>query len=120
MACKTKNTTTKKTAKTNKKKTIASSEFSFFAPDAESVYLAGDFNNWDTGKDSMRKFKGNIFKKKLKLKPGSYEYLFYVDGQWQLDPQNPERNGNTYGGENSVITVGEDVVQQQLKTPRGQ
>ncbi len=113
MACKTKknSTTKKKSASKAKRKVIITSEFSLFAPDAGKVFLAGDFNDWDTGKHSMRKYKGNIFKKKLKLKPGRYEYLFVVDGHWQLDPQNSERQANGFGSENSVITIGEEVVQ---------
>ena len=113
MACKTtkKSATKKKAGTKTKRKIITSSEFSFFAPDAKAVFLAGDFNNWDPAKHSMRKYKGNIFKKKLKLKPGSYEYKFVVDNEWLLDPQNPEKQANDIGSENSVITISEAVVQ---------
>jgi 1,4-alpha-glucan branching enzyme len=113
VACKTKKKSTIKKKKTTKakRKVIISTEFSFFAPDAKEIFLAGDFNDWDTGKHSMRKYKGNIFKKKLKLKPGRYEYLFVVDGQWQTDPQNSERQANVFGSENSVVTISDDVIQ---------
>ena len=49
--------------KTAKKK-LASTEFTLHAPEAQDVYLAGDFNNWDPQQYSMRKFKnGNCTKK---------------------------------------------------------
>ena len=90
-----------------KKKTIPSTEFSLFAPDATEVYLAGDFNGWESdSKDyKLRKFKGDIWKKKVTLKPGRYEYQFVVDGQWWCDPENDNRVTNPYCTENSVVEV---------------
>jgi len=95
---------TKNSAKP-KKQAIPSIEFSLYAPDAKEVFLAGDFNNWDDGKDRMRKFKTGFCTKKVKLKPGRYQYRFVVDGEWLTDPENSERETNEFGSENSVITV---------------
>lgn len=88
----------------------SSIEFSLFAPDASEVFIAGSFNNWEPSlKDyRMRKLKDNIWRKKLDLKPGSYEYQFVVDGNWWTDPANPDRCTNLYYTENSVITVKKD------------
>jgi 1,4-alpha-glucan branching enzyme len=33
--------------------------FEFLAPDAQKVYLAGDFNNWDPKTNLMKKDKGD-------------------------------------------------------------
>lgn len=110
MACKD----TKKCAPQKKKsstKKIASTEFILHAPEAHEVFLAGDFNNWDPQQYSMRKFKNGDCTKKLKLKPGRYEYQFIVDGNWWTDPANPERNSTEFGSENSVIFIGDDVYQ---------
>ena len=114
VACKTKKTcktTTakKKAAPAKKKKTIESTEFSLLAPDANEVFLAGDFNDWNPTQYAMRKFKNGVCTKKLKLNPGRYEYKFVVDGEWWTDPQNKNRQ-STELGENSVIEVGEDVI----------
>lgn len=107
--CKTKaKKATKPAAK--KRKAILSTEFSLHAPDAKEVYLAGDFNDWNPTKDSMRKFKTGKCIKKMKLKPGKYEYQFIVDGDWWTDPSNPSRSINEFGTENSVLIVGDDVV----------
>lgn len=112
MATKTKNKATKKGAKKTTaspaaKKTAASTEFSLYAPAVNEVYLAGDFNNWqpDAKDYRLRKFKGDIWKKVLKLKPGRYEYQFVVDGQWWCDPENDNRVTNLYCTENCVIEV---------------
>lgn len=89
------------------RKTIPSTEFRIHAPGANEVFLAGDFNNWESNsKDfQMRKFKDNIWKKKVKLSPGRYEYQFVVDGNWCPDPVNPERQSNPFASENSVLTI---------------
>lgn len=105
----------KTTAKNTKKKTSIlkrvskklspSTEFAVTVPEANEVLLVGDFNNWDGSDYRMRKFKGGVCKKKVKLKPGRYEYRFIVDGNWWTDPENPNRQANEFGTENSVITI---------------
>ncbi|MFH1217189.1 MAG: glycogen-binding domain-containing protein [Pseudomonadota bacterium] len=115
MACKSKTcktTTTNKSAATVKapRKSVQTTEFSLEAPDASTVFLAGNFNEWNPTEHAMRKFKGGKFVKKLKLNPGKYEYQFIVDGQWWTDPVNPNREINSFGSENSIIEVGEEVV----------
>jgi len=102
-----KKTSTKAASSRVKKKTTPSTEFSLFAPDVNQVYLAGDFNDWqpDAKEYRLRKFKGDIWKKKAKLKPGRYEYQFVVDGQWWCDPSNDNRVTNPYCTENCVIEV---------------
>lgn len=103
----TKKAPMKKNAIKAKKKTIPSTEFSLHAPDVNEVYLAGDFNDWQTDAKNyrLRKYKGDMWKKKLKLKPGTYEYLFVVDGQWCCDPENYNRVINPYCTENCVVEV---------------
>lgn len=105
-----KTSATKKTKKSKPRKTIQSTEFSLFAPEASQVHLAGDFNNWDPAAYPMRKFKKGIHTKKVKLEPGRYEYKFIVDGQWQADPENNNRLVSDIGSENSVLEIGEEVV----------
>lgn len=95
-------------SKTCKQSTIpaaTSHEFSLMAPEASEVYLVGDFNNWENGKDKMRRLKSGLHKKSKKLKPGRYEYRFVVDGQWWSDPVNEQRCPNGFGEENSVIEI---------------
>lgn len=89
-----------------KKTPAPSTTFTLLAPEAREVFLVGDFNNWRPDELKARRLKGGIWRKALTLKPGSYQYLFLVDGQWWTDPDNAARVGNPFGTENSVITVG--------------
>lgn len=100
MTCGTKNCTPAKTKKNNQ-----STEFTLVAPDANEVYLVGDFNNWDGNGFKMRRYKNGVFKKKAKLHAGQYQYRFVVDGEWWTDPSNPNRQANAFGSENSVLTI---------------
>jgi len=64
--------------------------FSLKAPGADQVFLAGDFNNWDTTSHPMTKAGKGSWNKSLLLQEGSYEYKFIVDDQWEIDPKNHE------------------------------
>lgn len=81
-------------------------EFVLVAPNAQEVFVVGEFDGWDTHKNRMRRFKDGVWKKKINLPAGSYEYRFRVDNDWQADPECPEQRCNPYGTKNSVITVG--------------
>lgn len=47
---------------------------SFDLPEAREVYVAGDFNSWDTQSLPMNKTKEGVWKVNLKLPSGRYEY----------------------------------------------
>ena len=79
--------------------------FEFIAQDARKVYLAGDFNSWDTNKTSMKKDKKGIWKATVSLKPGRYEYRFLVDGNWENDPSCAGCVPNEFGSQNCVKIV---------------
>jgi 1,4-alpha-glucan branching enzyme len=72
---------------------------------AKTVTVAGDFNNWDPHAHSLKKGKDGTWRASLHLKPGRYEYMFVVDGDWREDPLNPNRVPNPHGGFNSVCDV---------------
>ena len=95
-------------AATRKKATVKktpSTEFTLFAPDANEIYVVGDFADWNTDKYRMRKLQTGLWKKKVPLKPGRYEYRFVIDGNWHTDPENISRQPNPFGSENSVLIV---------------
>ncbi len=79
--------------------------FSIFAPKATKIYIAGDFNNWDTKKLSAKKDSRGIWRAKVNLKPGRYEYKFFVDGSWVNDPSNPKKEITPTGEINSLVEV---------------
>ena len=75
-------------------------------PRAESVQIAGDFNNWQPEKTPMQKVDaGGAWKAKLTLPVGKYHYRLVVDGQWQQDPYNKLTELNPFGEFNSVVEV---------------
>jgi len=81
--------------------------FSYLAPEAQSVSLAGDFTGWEQAPVSLKKDKKGLWKTAIPLSPGRYEYRLLVDGQWRDDPQCPNRTPNQFGGENCVCIVNE-------------
>jgi 1,4-alpha-glucan branching enzyme len=79
--------------------------FTLNAPEADTVFLCGDFNNWDEKKHPMKKDQWGLWKKEVILSPGRYEYKFKVDGRWQIDPENRALCQNDYGTLNHVIEI---------------
>ena len=69
------------------------------------VFLAGDFNNWSPTATPMQEIDG-IYEITLYLKQGKYGYKFIVDGQWMADESADEFIDDGYGGQNSIIFVG--------------
>ena len=79
--------------------------FSFRAPEAQSVLLAGDFTGLEQSPVALQKAKDGVWKKTVTLPPGTYEYRLLVDGQWADDPQCAERRPNSFGSQNCVRAV---------------
>ncbi|HUK82741.1 MAG TPA: protein kinase [Verrucomicrobiae bacterium] len=80
-------------------------EFSIKAPGATQVFLAGQFNNWDSTATPMRKETNGEWIATMQLPPGKHQYKYVVDGKWIPDPDNPDRVDDDRGGFNSVVTV---------------
>ena len=75
-------------------------------PRAQSVQIAGDFNNWQPQDTQMQKVgESGVWQKELKLPAGRYRYRLVVDGQWQQDPYNDTTEQNPFGEYNSVFEV---------------
>ena len=79
----------------------------FVAPQAESVAVAGDFNNWQPARQPMRdETGGGVWTTTLELTPGRYEYMFVVNGQeWVPDPLARVRRPDGFGRENAVLDL---------------
>ncbi|MBI4325579.1 MAG: isoamylase early set domain-containing protein [Chloroflexi bacterium] len=78
----------------------------FASPTAESVAIAGSFNDWQPNVTPMIALGQGRWAKDLALPPGDYEYCLVVDGQWMPDLQAAETVPNPFGGVNSVRKVG--------------
>jgi 1,4-alpha-glucan branching enzyme len=79
--------------------------------DASIVALAGSFNNWNQSEFIFGK-EGDEWVCRIDLEPGKHAYKFIVDGNWLLDPANPNTEDDDYGVKNSVIMVTKNSGQQ--------
>ena len=79
--------------------------FEFLSPEAKEVYLAGEFNRWDTHANTMERDKDGIWRTTLSLKPGRYEYRLWVDGNWENAPSCSGCVPNIFGSLNCVKIV---------------
>ena len=78
--------------------------FTVHAEKGKSVYLAGEFNDWNPTAKKMA-FKGGVYSAQVKLAPGDYQYKFVIDGTWCADPENANAVANDQGTFNSIVTV---------------
>ncbi|MBN1816011.1 MAG: AAA family ATPase [Sedimentisphaerales bacterium] len=75
-------------------------------PRAQTVQVAGDFNNWQPQMGQLQKISENgIWQIKLPMASGRYRYRLVVDGVWQQDPYNEVTEMNPYGDFNSIVEV---------------
>jgi hypothetical protein len=85
----------------------------FFSPEASSVALIGDFNEWGqrevTFADSSDR---GIWEFSMALKPGVYHYNLLVDGErWMANPKSSTLVPDGFGGYNSVLVVSEKCLE---------
>ncbi len=82
-------------------------QFVLVAPEAASVALVGDFNEWDLAATPLVRAEGNgVWSVVVPLRPGRYRYAFVVNGAiWRGDPEAPAQE-DEFGQPNSVLTVG--------------
>ncbi len=70
-----------------------------------TVQIKGEMNAWNPNNTNLSLNKG-IWETEFEIEPGTYQYLFVVNGRQMLDPENPEKISNGMGGFNSVLKVG--------------
>ena len=59
--------------------------FIFQAPEANEVYLAGEFNGWHTQTLPMIRGENGMWNATMELPAGRHEYKLFVDGAWMED-----------------------------------
>jgi hypothetical protein len=75
-------------------------------PNADTVAVVGDFNEWDVNKTMMHKNKKGIWHVELKLKPGNYQYMFLVNNEiWLSDPNATTYVNDGFGNKNAIIKI---------------
>jgi 1,4-alpha-glucan branching enzyme len=80
--------------------------FTYEAPHAKSVSVAGCFTGWTDQPVTLKQLKSGVWKATVSLETGRYEYRYLVDGQWCDDPAATQRAPNPHGTENCIREVG--------------
>ena len=80
--------------------------FSFMAPGAGDVLLAADFTRWLTKPIRLHMDPDGVWRVTVSLSPGTWQYRYFVDGEWRDDPECKVRVRNPFGTVNDVIQIG--------------
>ncbi len=75
----------------------------------KTVQIKGEMNAWNPNNGNM-KLNNGIWETEIEIEPGTYQYLFVVDGIETIDPVNPVKQSNGMGGMNSILTVGKTDI----------
>ena len=90
----------------NRGKQVKVTFYTHKLPEAESVYLVGDFNDWDESSHPMTKLKDGRFKLDVKLDPDNeYQFRYLVDGEWHNEWEADKYVPNPFSGDNSVVST---------------
>jgi len=81
--------------------------FVLVAPDASSVHLAADFNQWSPDGYDLVKQTDGTWEITVSLHKGrAYAYNFIIDGErWIADPSSPSLLDDGFGGSSSSISL---------------
>ena len=81
--------------------------FVFVNIEADTVHLAGDFNDWNLQTNPMEQILDGLWRVDVEAPgPGRYRYKFLINGKkWMEDPANLFKQPNVYGGFDSILTI---------------
>jgi hypothetical protein len=80
--------------------------FHLQAKGARRVSLVGSFNQWGADRIVLDPVSdGTTFAGTVELPPGTYEYMFVVDGRWVTDPAAEERRDDGFGRQNALLRL---------------
>lgn len=81
-------------------------QFLISAPEARTVALAGDFNEWDPSIQLDDPDGDGVWSARVALEPGVHEYMFVINGsEWRPDPNAISYTDDGFGQRNSVLAV---------------
>ncbi len=86
-------------------KPLRAVNFICHAPQATSVSLVADFNNWKPDAHPMKQMPDRSWLLNVELKHGHHRYAFLVDGVLTLDPMAQGITRNDKGERVSLIPV---------------
>ncbi len=75
------------------------------AAEGSEISVMGDFNGWNDAKHVMKKTRNGTWAIEIKLAPGEYQFLYFIDRRvWKTDDDAP-RVVNAFGTENSLVKM---------------
>ncbi len=75
-------------------------------PEMKTLFVAGDFNEWDTAATPMKRQKNGDWSATVPLDPGTYRYRYIANGEtWCNDPTADRYEPTGMGEDNSVVVV---------------
>jgi 1,4-alpha-glucan branching enzyme len=77
-------------------------DFLCIAPQAQSVSLIGDFNEWQPTAHPMTRMPDGGWRIRMELPHGHHQYLFLVDGEPTLDPN---AMGKVHNQRNETVSL---------------
>jgi len=80
-------------------------QFTFKAPEAKEVCLAGNFNHWQVCETPLQRVGEDLWSVSVELPKGRYEYMFVVDGRWVPDPTARGYIQDGFGNRNAVLQL---------------
>lgn len=86
-------------------KVLRAINFICHAPQAKTVSLVGDFNQWNPSAHPMRHMPDGAWLLTVELKHGHHRYAFLVDGVLTLDPRAQGITRNDQGERVSLVPV---------------
>jgi len=73
---------------------------------ADTIYLVGDFNEWNPSSHPLEHGHDGIWTLTLDLEPGRcYQFRYLRDGEWTNDSQADGFVGNLHGSDNSLLVT---------------
>ncbi|PIB33786.1 glycoside hydrolase [Gaetbulibacter sp. 5U11] len=90
-----------------KSKPVCKVTFTVPAANASQVTVAGNWNEWNTEVEPLKKLKNGTFKGTVNLEAGQdYEFKYIVDGQWENEVEADAYVWSDYAAtDNSVIKL---------------
>jgi 1,4-alpha-glucan branching enzyme len=86
-------------------KTMRALNFICNAPQAQTVSLVGDFNQWNATSHPLKRMPDHAWMITVELKHGHHRYAFLVDGVLTLDPHAQGITRNDQGERVSLVPV---------------
>lgn len=81
-------------------------QFSLEAPDARTVAVSGDFNQWSADAEMSDPDGDGVWTLRVPVDPGVHEYMFVIDGErWVTDPLAERTTEDGFGNRNAILAV---------------